>query len=79
MPDVELMFRAASAWGVAIKNGLGRPDFHIGPLLLRMGLLENGLAQPRDPSGGQAILVVPWLERLCSGRRLVPAVSAFLL
>ena len=35
-------FSAASIWEVAIKNGLGRPDFRADPRLLRRGLLENG-------------------------------------
>ena len=33
---------AASLWEIAIKSGLGRPDFHVDPRLLRRGLLENG-------------------------------------
>ena len=36
------VFSAASLWEVAIKNGMGRPDFRIDPHLLRRGLLENG-------------------------------------
>ncbi len=38
----ELFFSAASLWEVAIKSGLGRPDFNVDPRLLRRGLLENG-------------------------------------
>ena len=34
-------FSAVSIWEVAIKNGLGRPDFQADPRLLRRGLLEN--------------------------------------
>lgn len=37
-----LWFSAASIWEVAIKTGLGRPDFAVDPQLLRRGLLENG-------------------------------------
>lgn len=37
-----LLFSAASLWEVAIKSGLGRPDFHVDARLLRRGLLDNG-------------------------------------
>ncbi len=37
-----LWFSAASLWEIAIKRGLGRPDFRVDPRLLRKGLLENG-------------------------------------
>ncbi len=37
-----LYFSAASLWEVVIKNGLGRPDFHVDPHLLRRGLIDNG-------------------------------------
>ena len=38
----DLIFSAASLWEVAIKTGLGRPDFAVDPRLLRRGLVENG-------------------------------------
>ena len=38
----EPVFSAASLWEVAIKNGLGRPDFRVDPRLLRRDLLEHG-------------------------------------
>lgn len=41
-PQTRPHFSAASIWEVAIKNGLGRPDFRADPRLLRRGLLENG-------------------------------------
>lgn len=41
-PNNTLLFSAASLWEVAIKQGLGRPDFHADPRLLRRGLLDNG-------------------------------------
>ena len=41
-PDNELLFSAASLWEVAIKRGLGRPDFRVDPRLLRRGLIDNG-------------------------------------
>lgn len=41
-PLNELLFSSASLWEVAIKRGLGRPDFRVDPRLLRRGLLDNG-------------------------------------
>lgn len=40
-PDSELLFSAASIWEIAIKRGLGRPDFTVDPRLLRRELLDN--------------------------------------
>ncbi|MFO1143519.1 MAG: type II toxin-antitoxin system VapC family toxin [Amaricoccus sp.] len=36
------MFSAASIWEVAIKAGLGRPDFQVDAGFLRRGLTDNG-------------------------------------
>jgi len=44
-PLNELLFSAASLWEVAIKRGLGRPDFQVAPRLLRRGLLDNGYGE----------------------------------
>lgn len=44
-PANELVFSAASIWEVAIKAGLGRPDFQADPHLFRRGLLESGYAE----------------------------------
>ncbi len=41
----ELFFSAASLWEIAIKNTLGREDFHVEPRLLRRGLLDNGYTE----------------------------------
>jgi PIN domain nuclease of toxin-antitoxin system len=41
-PLNEPVFSAASLWEVAIKNGLGRPDFQVDARVLRRGLLDNG-------------------------------------
>lgn len=41
-PETELIFSVASVWEVAIKAGLGRPDFRVDPRLLRRGLVDNG-------------------------------------
>jgi hypothetical protein len=44
--DNALYFSAASLWEVVIKNGLGRPDFHVEPHLLRRDLMDNGYLEP---------------------------------
>ena len=36
------IFSVASLWEIAIKRGLGRPDFEVDPRRLRRGLLDNG-------------------------------------
>lgn len=41
-PGNDLLFSAASLWEIAIKNTLGREDFHVDPRILRRGLLDNG-------------------------------------
>lgn len=41
-PHNELLFSAASLWEIAIKRGLGRPDFQVDARVLRRGLLDNG-------------------------------------
>ena len=41
----ELVFSAASLWEVAIKHGLGRPDFRVEPRVLRRALLDNGYTE----------------------------------
>jgi PIN domain nuclease of toxin-antitoxin system len=40
--DNQPIFSPASLWEIAIKLGLGRPDFRVDPRLLRRGLLDNG-------------------------------------
>ena len=37
-----LLFSPASIWEIIIKNGLGRPDFHVDPPALHRGFLDNG-------------------------------------
>ena len=44
-PSNDLLFSAASIWEVAIKYGLGRPEFRTDPHLLRRGLLYNGYVE----------------------------------
>lgn len=41
-PGNELYFSAASLWEIAIKQGLGRPDFEVDARVLRRGLIDNG-------------------------------------
>ena len=41
----EIVFSAGSIWEVAIKNGLGRPDFRVDPGLLRQGFLTAGYVE----------------------------------
>lgn len=41
-PLNELLFSPASLWKIAIKRGLGRPDFQVDARVLRRGLLDNG-------------------------------------
>ncbi|MDR1206148.1 MAG: type II toxin-antitoxin system VapC family toxin [Peptococcaceae bacterium] len=37
-----LLFSPASLWEVVIKNGLGRDDFNVNPVLLYNGLIASG-------------------------------------
>ena len=40
--DNQLVFSVSSLWEVAIKFGLGRPDFRVDPKILRKGLIDAG-------------------------------------
>jgi PIN domain nuclease of toxin-antitoxin system len=40
-PGNDLFFSAASIWEVAIKSGLGRPEFHLDAAVFRRELLES--------------------------------------
>lgn len=40
-PENDLFFSAASLWEIAIKNGLGRDDFHVNTRILRRELIDN--------------------------------------
>ena len=55
-PETEPIVSAASLGEIAIKSGLGRPDFSVDPRLLRRGLLENGYAE-LDVTGAHATAV----------------------
>jgi PIN domain nuclease of toxin-antitoxin system len=68
----ELLFSAASLWEVAIKNAIGRADFHADPGALRRGLLENGYAELRiDGAHAVAVHSLPPLHRDPFDRMLV--------
>ena len=41
-PGNELIFSPASLWEIAIKTGIGRPDFQVDAWVLRRGLIDNG-------------------------------------
>ncbi|PKO29456.1 MAG: PIN domain nuclease [Betaproteobacteria bacterium HGW-Betaproteobacteria-9] len=60
--SAELHFSAASIWEVAIKMGLGRPDFAVDPRQLRRGLLSNGYLEL--PITGELAVEVSVLEDL---------------
>lgn len=44
-PAAAGVFSAVSIWEVAIKTGLGRPEFHVDPRELRRTLLQHGFAE----------------------------------
>ena len=56
------MFSVVSIWEVAIKNGLGNPDFQVDPAVLRRGLLDAGY-QEVPVTGPHAVAVTP-LQRI---------------
>ncbi|WP_374660616.1 type II toxin-antitoxin system VapC family toxin [Phenylobacterium sp.] len=41
-PENDVFFSAASIWEIAIKSGLGRPEFHLDASVFRRELLESG-------------------------------------
>jgi PIN domain nuclease of toxin-antitoxin system len=72
--DVEVapVFSAASIWEVAIKAGLGRPDFKADASLLRRGLLDNGYAElPITTAHAAAVAHLPPLHKDPFDRMLV--------
>jgi PIN domain nuclease of toxin-antitoxin system len=58
----DLIYSAASLWEIAIKNGLGRPDFRVDSRLLRRGLLDNGYSEL--PISGEHASAVDGLPQL---------------
>ena len=49
-PENEVLFSAASIWEVAIKAGLGRPDFAVRPEEVAQAALEAGFAELPEPA-----------------------------
>ena len=76
-PDHQLWFSAASLWEVAIKGGLGRPDFQVDTSLLRRGLVDNGWIE-LPVTGAHAVAVgsLPWIHRDPFDRMLVAQARA---
>jgi len=71
-PDNELVFSAASIWEVAIKQGLGRPDFDVDPMLLRRSLLDNAYRElPVSGAHAAAVTTLPALHKDLFDRVLV--------
>ena len=58
------IFSVASLWEIAIKRGLGRPDFEVDPRRLRRGLLDNGYEElPITSAHVVAVDGLPLLHR----------------
>jgi len=71
-PATEVLFSAASLWEIAIKSGLGRPDFAVDPRVLRRGLLENGYTElPVTGAHAVAVDLLPPIHRDPFDRMLV--------
>ena len=76
-PAVAVTFSAASIWEVAIKNGLGRPDFSVDPRVLRRGLLEHGYVElPVTGAHAAAVDVLPDIHRDPFDRLLIAQAHA---
>ena len=59
-----LVFSAASIWEIAIKSGLGRPDFDVPSGVFRRGLLEAGYQElPVTGVHAAALQGLPALHR----------------
>lgn len=74
LSDVEndLLFSAASIWEVAIKNGLGRPEFSVDPNLLRRGLIDRGYVELAITAAhAAAVMELPSLHKDPFDRLLV--------
>ncbi len=71
-PGTEVLYSAASLWEIAIKSGLGRPDFAVDPRVLRRGLLENGYTElPVTGAHAVAVDLLPPIHRDPFDRMLV--------
>jgi len=66
------LFSVVSLWEVAIKASLGRGDFQVNPLALRMGLLQEGFRElPIQVNHVLAVQHLPWIHRDPFDRLLV--------
>ncbi len=66
------LFSVVSLWEVAIKASLGRGDFNVNPLALRMGLLQDGFQElPIQVDHVLAVQHLPWIHRDPFDRLLV--------
>lgn len=71
-PATEVLYSTASLWEIAIKSGLGRPDFAVDPRVLRRGLLENGYTElPITGTHAVAVDLLPPIHRDPFDRMLV--------
>lgn len=71
-PRTDVLYSAASLWEIAIKSGLGRPDFAVDPRVLRRGLLENGYTElPVTGTHAVAVDLLPPIHRDPFDRMLV--------
>ena len=71
-PATEVLYSVASLWEIAIKSGLGRPDFAVDPRVLRRGLLENGYTElPVTGPHAVAVDLLPPVHRDPFDRMLV--------
>jgi len=63
-PENELVFSAASIWEIAIKSGLGRPEFSLDPGVFRRELLESGYEELAIAGGhAAAVSTLPDLHK----------------
>ncbi|UIF91501.1 type II toxin-antitoxin system VapC family toxin [Cupriavidus sp. UYPR2.512] len=70
--DTKPYFSAASLWEVAIKQGLGRADFHVDARVLRRGLIDNGYSElPIGSEHAVAINCLPPIHKDPFDRLLV--------
>ena len=71
-PDNRLIFSPASIWEIAIKSGLGRPDFVVDPAVFRRELLDNDYEElPITSAHAAAIGTLPDLHRDPFDRMLI--------
>src|SRR5215472_5856666 len=62
--DTEVLFSAASIWEIAIKAGLGRPDFAFDPAEIARAALDTGFTELAVRSNAAALVRrLPLLHR----------------